>query len=144
MALKQLSFDKEGKRDDSKRDSVEFPINNEIYYAYRPTTNSIALFYASQGTKSIAQKLAGADTFLAQNLEPAAYTLVMNGIEKDVIPFDVLIELVLEIISEFAENPTTSSTASSDSPRSSGRGSTGNSRRPASTRVSSPRRVSAD
>lgn len=144
MSLKNLSFDREVRRDDSQRDSVEFPINGEVYYAYRPSTNSIGLFFASQGTKNVAEKLAGGLRFLEQNLEPSAYNILINAVEADALPFEIVIELVMEIIEEFSKNPSTSSTDSSSSRRNSGRPSTGNSRRPASTRVTSPRRASAD
>jgi hypothetical protein len=143
MSLKALSFDKEKQRDDTKRDNIEFPINGEIYYAYKPSTNSIGLFFAAQGTKNVAHKLAGAITFLEENLEPAAHALIMRGVANDAIDLDIIIELVLEIIEEFSKNPTTSSTASTASRRGSGRESTANSRRPASTRVSSTPRASA-
>ncbi len=144
MSLKQLSFNEEARRDDSKRDSVELPINGEVYYAYRPSTNSLGLFYSSQGSRGISEKLKGIEDFLQKNLEPEAFNLVMKGVRDDAINYEVLLELTMDIIEEFAENPTTSSPVSSPSQNRAGRRSTASARPKARTRVSSNSRVSAD
>jgi hypothetical protein len=141
--MKELSFSTERPKGPDNRDQVELPINGDVYFAYRPSTNSIATFYAAQGKRSVAVKLAAVDTFLEKNLEPEAYALITRAMEIDALEYEDLIDLVLAIIEEFAENPPTSSSGSSRSPRATGAASTASSRRPASTRATSRSRASS-
>lgn len=143
--MKDLNFATDRKKGGvDKRDTIELPINGEIYFAYRPTTNSIAIFYSSVGKKNVAIQLSGIEQFLERCLEPEAFALIMKAVENDTLEYGALVELAQEIIEEFAENPTTPSAASSGSRASTGASSTANSRRPASTRASSRSRVSAE
>jgi len=141
--MKEIRFESNRPIGPDGRDTVELPINGDIYFAYRPSTNSIALFYAAQGKKNIASALSGVLEFLEKNLEPEAYALIFKAVRDDMLDFAELLQLSTEIIVEFAENPPTSSAGSSSSRANTGSRSTGNSQRPASRRVSSPSRASS-
>lgn len=134
--MKELRFDTERPRDED-RDQIELPINGEIYFAYRPSTNAIALFYASAGKNNTAVALAGVLEFLEKVLEAEAYALIMRAVTNDALDFSEIVGLSREVIREFGENPPSSSAASSRSRASTGTSSTGTSRRPAPTRRAS-------
>ena len=140
--MKDLRFETERKRDDD-RDTVELRLNGDVYFAYRPTTNQIALFYASSGKRNLAVALAAVQTFLESTLEPEAFDLLMRAVENDTLEYEALLDLSKDIIGEFSENPPTSSAGSSTSRARTGTQSTGNSRRPAATRASTRRPASA-
>lgn len=140
--MKELRFATERPKGPDGRDTAELPINGEMYEAYRPSTNSLAFFYAAIGRRSLAAGLNGVIDFLQKNVEPAAFAIIMRGVDSDALELEDLIGLCNEIIEEFAENPTGSSADSSKSRASTGARSTASSRRPASTRASSPSRGS--
>lgn len=142
--MKELRFTTERPKGPDGRDTVEIPINGEVYFAYRPSTNSIALFYSSLGSGKTSVVLNAIEKFLKRNLEPEAYALIMAGIENDSLEYEAMLELVNDLISEFSENPTTPSKGSTSSRAGTGTKSTANSRPRASTRDSSRRSVSSD
>ena len=141
--MKEMRFDTERERD-VDRDQIELPINGDVYYAYRPSTNSIALFFASAGKQNVAVALAGVEEFLQRNLEPEAYSLIMKAVRDDALQFEELLDLARAIIAEFGENPRGSSAGSSSSRARTGTSSTATARPRASTRQVSRPPVSAD
>lgn len=142
--MQEIKFAKERPTGADGRDTIEVPIDGKIYFAYRPTTNSIALFYSSIGRNKMSSALVGVENFLKKNVEPECFTLLMEAVEKDQLEYEDLMTLVQEIIQEFSENPTSPSKESTSSRAGTGTKSTVNSRRPASTRDSSRRSVSSD
>lgn len=140
--MKEIRFDAERPRDED-RDQIVLPINGDDYYAYRPSTNAIALFFASSGKNNAAVALNGVLEFLEKVLEDEAYALIMGAVRNDALDFSELLELSREIIKEFGENPPTSSAGSSRSRATNGTSSTATSRRPAPTRRASAPRASA-
>lgn len=141
--MKEMRFETERVRD-LDRDQIELPINGVVYYAYRPSTNAIALFFASAGKQSVAIALAGVEEFLQRVLEPEAYTIIMKAVREDALEFEELLELAKEIIAEFGENPRGSSAGSSSSRANTGTSSTATSRPRATIRQASRPPVSAD
>lgn len=143
--MREISFSKT-KKDipQEERDNIEAPINGEIYLAYRPTTNEIALFMASLGKNNAAVSFAGVEDFIAIVFEPEAVDLLMQAVRDNVLDFLELANICKDVIREFAENPTTPSGDSSTSRGRTGTSSTATSRPKASTRATSTRRASAE
>lgn len=141
--MKEIKFTekKPVTRNPDDEDVVEVPINGDIYFAFRPSNNQIAVVIASSD-KGPAAALAGIERFLESCLEPEAWGILQRAVRADQIDFSVLTDLMQGIIKEFGENPTSSSTDSSSSPANGGRVSTANSPRPASTRATSRSRAS--
>lgn len=147
MSLKEIRFDAKAKpkpvEEADDEDVVEIPINGTTYYARRPSSNSIALLYASMGTRQLAKQLAEIQQFLESCLEAEALRVLMEAVRKDALSYEELLELSHGIIAEFAANPTGSSEDSSKSSAPTGRASTERLRPTASTRASSRSRASS-
>lgn len=131
------------KKDITTEDTVEVPLNGDIYFAYRPSTNMIAEFYVAFGSENVSITLAGVKKFLQKVLEPEAWHLLQTGVNNDSLDWGELAKLAKDIIAEFSANPPTPSSGSTSSRAATGNASTASSRRPASTRATSTRRASA-
>jgi len=106
---------------------LEVPIDGEIYRAYKPTDGQYAFVMATTGKHASTQdQIAGqVNFFLALFEQEDADTLARRLLDRnDPFGLETVTEIFAAMMEEWSGRPTKSSSASSQSPRTTGRKST--------------------